>query len=101
MGARLYNTEKLVEKLLTTYPNTRDSDALLYLVVCKAIRPELAKLPLERVLLERDTLGLPKYASVERARRKIQANNPELKGTEKVTEGRYEEWKEYREYALS
>lgn len=101
MGARLFDTHKLVEELLYQYPDTRNSDALLYLIVCKAIRPESAKLPLERVLLEREALGLPKYASVERSRRKVQAEHEELRATEKVTDARYENYKEYKDYALS
>lgn len=100
MGARLYDTQKIVEEMLYNYPDTRNSDALLYLIVCKTIRPEAVKMPLERVLLEREELGLPKYDSVGRIRRKLQSDHEELRATEKVTDGRYENWKEYREYAL-
>lgn len=101
MGVRLYDTHKVVEEMLYNYPDTRNSDALLYLIVCKTIRPESAKMPLERVLLEREELGLPKYASVGRARRKLQAEHEELRATEKVIDGRYENYKEYKEYALT
>ena len=99
MGARLYSTEKLVEEMLYQYPDTRNSDALLYLIVCKAVRPESAKLPLEKVLLNREDLGLPSFKTVERNRRMLQRLNPELRASEKVEDARYENWKEYREYA--
>lgn len=101
MGARLYDTHKLVEELLYQFPDTRNSDALLYLVVCKSVRPDTGKLPFERVLLEREALGLPNYASVERARRKVQADNPELRANEEVTDERYKNYKEFKEYALT
>lgn len=101
MGARLYDTERVVEELLTTYPDTRDNDPLLYLMVCKLHSPHIAKLPLERVLLERKELGIPSYTSVGRARRKLQSEREELRATSEVIDGRYENWKEFREYALS
>lgn len=100
MRARLYSIQKLVEELLYQFPDTRNSDALLYLMVCKAIKPNSDKLPLEKILLERENLGLPKYASVGRARRKLQEYNSELRATENVIDGRYEEYKEYKKYAL-
>lgn len=101
MGARLYDTHKLVEELLYQFPDTRNSDELLYLIVCKAVCKGADKLPLERVLLERSNLGLPNYASVERARRKIQRENPELRADEAVEDKRYEEFKEYKEYVTT
>lgn len=100
MGARLYNTEKIVEEMLYKYPDTRSSDDLLYLTVCKHVSPNLAKMTLENALLQRNNFDLPNYKSVERSRRKLQAKNPELRANEKVEDMRYENWKEYREYAL-
>lgn len=101
MGARLYNTHKIVERLLQAYPDTRDNDELLYLKTCKAIRPDMANMTFENVILDLKVMGLPKYKSVERARRKIQKDNPDLRASEEVQEMRYEEYKNYKEYALS
>lgn len=101
MGARLYDTHKIVERLLNDYPDTRNSDDLLYLIACKDICPSMANMPFENVILNINKLGLPKYKSVERTRRKIQAEKPELRATKEVEDKKYENWKEYREYALT
>lgn len=100
MGVRIHDVHKTVEEVLIQYPDTRNSDDLLYLMVCKCKSPSYAKLPLERALLERKNYGIPTYASVDRARRKVQAENPELRGSDSVTDARYENYKEYKEYAL-
>lgn len=101
MRVQLHRVDKLVEETLRTYPDTRNSDALLYLVVCKTLVPNSTQMTLERVMLQRNELGLPNYETVGRCRRRIQAKNEELRADSKVTDVRYENYKEYRDYALS
>ena len=52
----------------------------------------------EVVDIVRKTPTLPTYASVERARRKVQEIYPELKPTEKSQEVREKLQEEYKEY---
>jgi len=94
----IYSVDSIVRKILSECPDTRNSDALLYLTVCKQINPAFTKLPFEKVLLERKQLGLPNQATVGRVRRKIQEHTKELRGTATVTERRYENFKTVREY---
>lgn len=94
----IYNVDTIVRKLLADYPETRNSDSLLYIAVCKQINPAFVKMPFEKVLLERKQLGLPKQATVGRARRKIQEHNKALRGTATVTDRRYDNFKTVREY---
>lgn len=94
----IYNVDAIVRKVLAESPETRNSDALLYVTICKRINPNFAKLPMEEVLLNRKAYGLPKIASVGRARRKIQEHTEELRGTATVTDRRYENFKTVREY---
>lgn len=101
MGARLYDTQKVVEQLLIQYPATRNSDDLLYLMACKKVYPAMESMSFQNVILNINNMGLPKYKSVERARRKIQAEREELRANKEVEDKKYENWKEYREYALT
>lgn len=85
---------------LEQHPNTRNSDALLYLKVCELNNPIACTLPFVQVMKKRKELGLPDYESVGRVRRKIQAEREDLRATDEVTDQRYENWKEAREYAF-
>lgn len=95
----LYTTQGLVSEVLRQYPETRNSDELLYLVICKLINPKVARMPYEKVVLEANNLGLPKYDSISRCRRKVQADYKELRGNERTTGYRFLRWKVFREYA--
>lgn len=86
--------------MLQQFPDTRNSDELLYLVVCKAICPRSAHITFEKMTLEREAMGLPKFITVDRARRKIQAANPDLRASKDVEDKRFENYKAYKEYAL-
>ena len=100
------NTAKLVKSILENNPAARNSDYTLWLEVlreytafygCSAL---LKSWTVEDFLSRSHTL-VPCFESVSRARRKIQAEYPELKGTRKVQEARAELEEEYREFAIN
>lgn len=90
-----------VEKMLINFPETRDSDALLYVKICESINPIACNMPFSKVVLNRKEYGFPNYESVGRVRRKIQETNPLLRASLMVSVGRFESEAEYYEYANS
>lgn len=83
-------TSKLVKQALTDYPITRNSDDLLYLQVCYSISPSVMDMAFCDVFTNRNEYDLPPFESVRRARQKIQAHFPELRGCDAVEEARTE-----------
>lgn len=98
---KIKHVQELVEESLISDPNTRNSDKVLYISVVNKINPAILRMPMETVLLNEKNLNIPSIESVGRARRKIQEYNPLLRANKAVDNARYEQWKEYREYALS
>ncbi|MBO7733847.1 MAG: hypothetical protein J6S67_14890 [Methanobrevibacter sp.] len=94
-------TTKLVKTILRDYPIARDSDYYLYIRVMKELNPKACEMKFEEVFTNLKELGLPLYDSVSRARRKLQAEFPELQGSDKVKDFRTEREEEFREYARS
>lgn len=74
----------IVKDILTKFPETRNSDDILYLKVCEAINPCCMYLSLCAFFKERKKLGIPAFESVRRTRQKIQAVYPDLAGCEAV-----------------
>lgn len=97
---RMSNVQDLVEGVLTSYLPARDDDDLLYLKVVEKVNPMACNMALDVVLRNRMTFGIPNFESVRRARQKLQASKKELRGSARVTDARYDRWKEMREYAL-
>lgn len=109
---KLLNTARIVEEVLTDYPETRNDDNLLWLKVLEIAegennypgintRPDICDLTVDYLLKNVRYLKLPSYETVSRSRRKIQAKNPELRGTERVTKSRAFAEELYREFAKS
>jgi hypothetical protein len=94
---------KSVKNILTTHPNTRNSDSYLYYVICKqrldAIGINIDKISLSQSLLYRKGYNLPPFETVRRTRQKLQEHHPELRGTDEVEEARTYLEEEYRDYA--
>ena len=88
----------IVQSILLNNPKTRNSDTVLYEAICIKINPNVENMSFSEVMLNRDMLGLPKYNSVSRVRRKLQRDHEELRATKEVTDKRYENWKEVRDY---
>lgn len=100
--AEFETTEKLVHKILINNPSTRFSDYNLFVAVVRKLKPELLRLPIEEFFttVKGKDSGIPKYETVTRCRRKIQANNPELKEPH-TAQKRAEQETEYKAYARS
>lgn len=95
---KLLTTEKRVENAMLEYPETRANDFLLILRVYEQIKPEIRYIRLEKVMYKHKEYGLPSFASITRARRKILAKFPELRDAG-ATEIRLKEQEEYLEYS--
>lgn len=93
------SVEQLIFPILEEIPSTRDDDKVLYIELCKKENPQVLKMGFEQVFSNLNLFDLPSYDTVSRCRRKIQAKYPLLRGSEKATNSRYENWKEAREYA--
>ena len=100
----LNGTTALVEHILRTEPQTRNSDSLLYLRVLQHHATEknmdLQSIPLPMFLLNMGVWGYPPFESIRRARQKAQAKFPELAACEKVAEARFVNEQKYRAFAL-
>lgn len=95
------NTTNLVKDILVKNKKARNSDTILYLKVMERLNPPALTMPFGMVLRNLEELGLPCYDTVTRARRKIQAEFPELQGDERVRDYRAELEEEYRKYSKS
>lgn len=92
--------ESVVLDILQSDAQARNSDDYLYLKVCQRYDANIISVPLGIVLSEFKSYNVPKFASVTRARRKIQAQNPELKAADAVKTGRLEQETLFKEYAV-
>ena len=95
----IHKIEKLVESILREDEKARNSDDYLYFTVCQRRNMAALYQNFGEVLLNFNRLELPKYASVSRARRKLQAKFPELKPTENVKDFRLEREIKFETYA--
>lgn len=93
---RLFDIQNLVEGILLDHPKTRDSDDALYFQIVSSINPDLSA---KEVFLNRETHGLPPYETVRRARQKLQAERPELRGTLRTQIHRKEKEEKFLAYA--
>lgn len=95
--ARIAKVQEIVHNILIDKPETRADD---FLLVAEVYAPLVGDLSLKTALGHHRLLGLPSFASIVRARRKLQRMYPELED-KTATEIRAQEEKEYREYALN
>ena len=86
-----------VELILMADKETRDNDDLLYVTFAEWLG--LTDKTFGTVFTNRKELGLPPYETVRRARQKVQAEHPELRG--KRYKARQEAEEVFREYAVS
>ena len=97
----LKDTTEIVKFLLRTVPETRNSDQLLYCMVCSKKNSVALGKPFSYVLLNLKELNLPPFESVRRTRQKLQAAYPELAGCDKVEEQRLLNEEAFLDYARS
>ena len=99
----LKSTRKLVQDILTNFPQTRNSDSLLYLKVLQNIAGT-KDINLEKITIPTFLLGLgdspfPCFETVRRSRQQLQEKHPELKSNETVKGYRAENEVAFREFS--
>ena len=98
---KLSNTANLVKEILTDKPETRDDDYLLWVEVIKRTTKDKFDYSMSFVtfLYTARFLNIPQFETVSRARRKVQEQHPELKGTEKVRKAREDMQVDFKDFA--
>lgn len=97
----LMNTQQIVQRILETNREARESDRALYMEVIKLRNSQMLEFPFADVLRYFKDFGVPCYESVGRCRRKLQAQFPELRGSRDNEQARYENAVEYEKFARS
>ena len=101
----LYKTSEIVKEVLETIPETRNSDSYLYLKVLEYISEKegygLKFMTVQYFLENISFYGFPPSESVRRARQKLQAKYPHLRGNSVVGAHRAAREEEHRAYAKS
>ena len=93
------NIEERVEFLLAEFPETRESDEILYMKLLERDgRYDFSNITVLKFFRDREKAKVPSFKSVERARRKIQSDRPELMGSKQIQAARRKMEKNYREY---
>ena len=85
-----------VKGILEAYAATRDDDMLLYGIFLANFAPVSPTETFYYVCQTARARNLPSYESISRARRKVQEENPNLRGTQRHR--RMEEEEVYHEY---
>lgn len=91
----LYRIADIVEEILTTSEDARRDDNILYFKVCEKLNSGVLDTKLGDFLLTVDSFDLPRFESVGRARRKLQAENPKLRPSKEVQQKRFERAVDY------
>ena len=96
------STKKIVERVMDEKPETRDSDALLFIEVIRSIDPEAIKLPFAKVICRcSDDGDFPPFETVRRTRQKIQEQNPNLRASNDVVLLRAVKEHKFFDFAIS
>lgn len=95
--------EDEVKQILIENPQTREDDMYLYYVYCVRHNPKFYNpndfITLFTHKIYRNSENIKTFGAVERSRRKIQANYPELESGKKTKKARAEKEEEYKEYS--
>lgn len=101
----LKNVSKIVKAVLEEDERARNSDSRLYreVIACIGLKKgiDVGAMSVTYYLDHRKELGFPAFESISRARRKIQAEHPELAGCDDVEAQRVINERVYRDYARS
>lgn len=95
---KIKKVQDVVQLILETQPETRNSDDKLVVKVFGYINQDCITLPFCVVLANRKQLGLPSLKSIDRCRRKLQRAYPELRANKEVEEFREELEQKYENY---
>lgn len=100
---KLFKTKEMVKIILENDERARNSDTHLYRVILykfgqmKGI--DIGAMTIDYFYKNINSLGIPHYNTVERARRKVQEEHPELAGTDDVEAQRVINERVYRDFA--
>ena len=95
----LRKIQEIVEQCLRNYEYTRSSDRYLYYHVINILKPSLLNHSVRTFLIDGVELGYPKFDSISRIRRKLQAKYPELRAVDVVEDMRNKRKDEFEKYA--
>ena len=98
---KMKTVEEITRYILEEVEEARESDAVLYYHVCREYDEDALRIEFGDVLLGEQFLRFPKYESVSRCRRKLQAKHPELRASKECQRRRYETMTKYEAYARS
>lgn len=98
--SKLRRIEPIVRQVLEENEAARKDDFLLVAEVYSKLVPESANMPFGVVMLGHKSLNLPYFETIRRTRQKLQASNEELRPSQEVQDARYNETKEYIDYAI-
>lgn len=97
---RIKEVEQNVQYVLEKYPQTRGDDFMLVSAVWLIGYDLAADLSWVYVFATHKSLGLPSWGSITRARRKLQAEFPELRADDSTEDIRMKEQEKFIAYAL-
>ncbi|MEG0282574.1 MAG: hypothetical protein RR662_05295 [Clostridia bacterium] len=98
---KIFSIENRVINAIKRVPAMASNDQLLYIEVIYQIKPELVNSNFMDVFTNPKKNGVPSFAGVERARRKVQERYPELRINKKVRKSRCEKQKDYKDYGAN
>ena len=96
MKKEFKQTSAIVKQILTDYPQTRNSDNLLYVKVVEKLNERALYKPFWDVMASMKELGLPCFETVRRSRQKIQAKYEHLRADETVQNFRADLQEDYK-----
>ena len=92
----------LVQEILTNEPNSRNSDNLLFYLICKKLLLEQGKdidtIEFGRLFLSLKAYGLPKFETVGRCRRRLQQEFPCYRCSDEVAMVKSLKEEEFRQF---
>lgn len=94
--------QDIVEIILKEEPETRDDDMLLYYMYCTKYG-FLGSGNFYKIFEDKEyrgTLGISVFETISRCRRKLQAENPNLKPSQETQYQRIEQEKRFEDYAI-
>lgn len=93
------NIESYVEYLLADFPETRESDDILYMKMLERDgRFNFENISVVSFFKNRTKTDIPSLETVGRARRRVQENRPDLRGSKQIQRARRKREKQFKEY---
>ena len=100
----LSTTSALVQEILINESSSRNSDNLLFYLVCKKLLADQGKdidgMKFGKLILSLKKFGLPQFETVGRVRRRLQRKYPELQANEEIRDGRMNQCENFKEFAI-